>query len=271
MAEKNKTKALAVAPTPAILEALRNEFPAEQGFTQNLFPRLGMFSQDVIEGKGKTQKVVTEAGTFFTDKQSENEIEKDGKKVKEWEKEELGDSIEGIILFQRKQLRHYDESTETYTTSPVYDDESEIVPLFCNKAEVARGTPAELKARTEFQFEKEGKKRSSLEDNRILYVEYEGEIYQMSLRGSSMYSFMKYARENIVPSVVTKFSSEAMEKGKISWNKMTFEVARQLSQEECEEVFAKVQDIKAGVAEQKAFYAGKNGEQAKADKALNDF
>lgn len=273
---KKTSTAVAVMPNPAILEALRAETPAEHGFTRNLFPRLGMFSQDVIEGKGKTQKVVTEAGMYFTDKPTGKEVKNDeGKLVKEFEKNELGDSIEGIILFNRKQLRHYDEATETYTSSPIFDEMDQVIPLFRNKQEIARGTPEQLKARPEYQYEKEGKTKSSLEENRILYVLYEEEIHEMNIRGSSMFAFLKYSRETLVPSVMTKFTSESMEKGKISWNKMKFEVIEQLNQSQCEDVLEKVKEIKEGIAEQKGFYASKNAEAVKAEdtaqKSLDKF
>ncbi len=273
-----KSTAVVAAPSQAILEALRQETPAEQGFTRTLFPRLGMYSQDVVEGKGKNQTVVAEAGIFFTDKPTGEEVKNDdGKMVKEFEKNEIGDSIEGIIIFNRKQLRHYDEKTETYTSSPVYDNDDEVVPLFRNKAEIARGTPAELKARPEYQFEKDGKTKSSLEDNRILYILYrepksdEAQIFEMNIRGSSMYSFMNYARKTLVPSVLTKFTSEAMEKGKIQWNKMIFEVSEQLDADNCTMVLEKVKEIKEAIMQEKQFFAAKNADNAKADQALKDF
>jgi hypothetical protein len=279
--DNKKTTAVALKPSQAILEALRNEFPAEQGFTRTYLPRLGMFSQDVMEGKGKAMKVVTEAGTFFTDRQSEEETENaEGKKVKEFVKEEIGDSIEGIIIFQRRQLRHYNESTEEYTSSPIFDFDTDIIPLFLGKKEVARGTAAELKARSEFQVTKEGKTKSTLEENKILYVIYKDEIFQMNLRGSSMYSYKGYAKElhanEQSPSMVlTKFTSEACEKGDIEWNKMIFTVKRDLDGKECKEVYEKVQEIKAGITEEREFFANQNeaksAEKAKAKKELDEF
>src|SRR3990167_9990097 len=163
------TKEITTVISEQTLTELKAQFPTDTGFVRAILPRIGMRSQDVTEGKGKETKVVAEAGTFFIDEQTDEE--KDGKKI--WAKEELGNSIEGTIIYQRKQLRYYDESTEEYTSSPIYDEDTEIVPLFCNKKEVDRGTPAELKAREKYQVVKDGKTKSKLEDNKILYMLYD--------------------------------------------------------------------------------------------------
>lgn len=228
--------------------ALRESYPIEAGTNRIILPRLGMVSQDKVEGKGKAMKVITEAGTFYVEKQTDEENE-EGKKV--WSHAEIGDSIEGIILFQRKQLRMYDEKTELFTSSPIYDNDEEVLPLFCNKAEVGRGTPAELKA--EYQYtDQDGKSKSRLEDNRVLYVEHKGEIYQMTLRGSSMYSFMTYARKVVPPTVITVFSSEFKEKGTIAWNQMTFSAKRKLTQTEAEATMDKIGEIRNAVKLERA-------------------
>ena len=252
-----KSKELVVAASSSALEALRQEYPAEASFTRILLPRLGMVSQDVTEGKGKAMKVVTEAGTFFTEHQGEEEDE-NGKKV--WNCEELGNTIEGVILFKRHQLKFYDESTDKFTSSPVYDSETDVIPLFCDKKEVAKGTPAELKALYQFTGE-DGKIKSKLEENRILYVLHKDEVYQLNLRGSSMYAFMTYARKTTPNTVITVFGSEAKEKGSINWNQMTFDPKRQITNTEAEIIMEKIQEIKAGIAQEKGFYANKNATQ----------
>src|ERR1035437_9924377 len=89
----------------ASIEALRQAYPVEQGFNRIQLPRLGYVSQDRFEGKGKEAKVVTEAGTFVLETET-SEVDKDNKKI--WSKEEIGNKIEGVILFQRKQLSLYD-------------------------------------------------------------------------------------------------------------------------------------------------------------------
>lgn len=263
MSTKQKTTAIQTVASEEQLAILRNEFPQEEGFKRTLLPRLGMFSQDVTEGKGMSMKVVSEAGTFFIEKETE-EVNEDGKKI--WEKEELGTDINVNIIFQRKQLKYYDEKTETYTSSSVYDNDDEVIPLFCNKAEIDKGTPVELKAREIYQYEKDGKTRSKLEDNRILYVLYEGELYQLNLRGSSMYSWMTFLRKNTSPSaLLLKLSSEAKSKGSIDWNQMTFEVVRDINGEEAGVIIEKVREIKDAINTEKQFFASQNNTQVKSN------
>jgi hypothetical protein len=243
---------------------LAGSFPAEKGYTRTQLPRLGMFSQDATEGKGKAMKVVTEAGTFYTEKETTDE---DGNRV--WKKEEIGTSIKGIIIYQRKQLKHYDEATGIFTSSSVFDDENEVVPLWANKAEIDRGTPEELKARPQYKFEKDGKVKSKLEDNRILYILYEGDLYQMNLRGSSMYSWLTYSRKVIPPTVLTTFGSESKEKGTIAWNQMTFEKDRDLTTEEGDNVVGHVAQIRDAINQEKAFFATKTVEEDEDLKAFD--
>lgn len=251
MAEKKTaTKALANVANEETLALLSESFPVDPGVNRILLPRLGMVSQDQVEGKGKSMKVVTEAGTFFVEKQTD-EVDEEGKK--KWDREEIGTSVKGLILFQRKQLRMYDEKTEQFTSSPIYDSEDEIVPLFCDKAEVGRGTPKELKEKYQYT-DKEGKTKSKLEDNRILYVEIDDTIYQLNLRGSSMYSFLSYTRKVSPPTVITEFSSEAKEKGSIEWNQMTFTPVRKLTQKEAEVAVNKMKEIKTAIVLEKAQY-----------------
>lgn len=265
---KKSSTALMKAPDESVLALLRAEFPTEPSFQRALLPRLFVLNKDEreetkVNGK-KEIKVITEAGTFIREKQETNPengelvLNEDTGKP-EWTKEELGDSIEGIIVFQRKQLRYYDEGTEQYTSSPVYDNEDEVLPLFCDKAEVDRGTPAELKAKYP-GVTRAGKPKSNLEDNRILYVLVDGELHQMNLRGTSMFAYMDFARKArpAVPAVLTSFGSEHMEKGDIEWQKMTFTVSRPLSADEVNEVVEKVREIKDGIEQEKAFFADRN-------------
>lgn len=260
------TKEIAILDEHALAE-LKASFPVEAGFTRVFLPRLGMNSQDKFEGKGKSAKLVKEAGQFFKEVQTD-EVDEEGKKV--WNKEDLGTEIEGIILYQRKQLRMFDEATEKYTSSPIYDSEDDVVPLFCDKKEVAKGTPAELKAMYKF-LDKDGKEKSKLEDNRILYVLMNGDVYQMNLRGSSMYSWLTYARKVSPPTVVTAFGSEAKEKGSINWNQMTFTPKRGISPEELNVVMEKVSEIKQGIEAEKNYYSKNSKDEIDAEQALKDY
>lgn len=248
------SKEVATTASAEALAQLQQEFPQDASYTRVMMPRLTYKSQDVMEGKGKSKKVVTEAGTFFTERETEELNPETGKKI--WEKTELGSTVDVHIVFQRKQLRHYDEATEEYTNSPIFDTEEDIVPLFANKKEVAKGLPKDLKMLPQFTYEKDGKMRSSLEENRILYVLIDGEMHQLNLRGSSMYAFLDYTRKNQVNTLITTLDSEAKEKGSIEWNQMTFKPARVISADEATDAIEKTTELKQAIQDEKDFYAG---------------
>lgn len=254
-------KELANVASAEVIAALEDSFPVETGFLKTQYPRLKFVSQDVTEetGKGKDKKikVITAAGTFLAERQTDEEVEnKDGQMVKAWESTDLGEEVEGIILFKRNQLRMFDESTEEYTSSPVFDTPEEIIPLFCNKKEIAKGTPAELKAKYAYTDEKTGKQKSKLEDNVILYVLIDGEVLQLNLRGSSMYSFLTYRRKVVPNTVLTRMSSTAEENGSIRWNKMSFEKIRPITAKEGEEIMQRLQEIKNEINAEKSQFRG---------------
>lgn len=257
-----------VPASESSLDELRQMYPTEVGYNRTLLPRFGLVSQDVTEKvkdpkTKKTEiKVITEAGTLFLERQTE-EVDTEGKK--EWNREELGTEVEGVILYQRKQLKYYDKDSEKYTSSPVYDTDDEVVPLFLDKKEVKRGTPADLKKFYPGTNSK-GKAISLLEENRILYVMMNDEVFQLNLRGTSMYSFLTYARKILPPSVLTKFSSEPQENGSTQWNMMTFMPVRPLGEDEITTVKEKVMEIKGGIESEKAYYAAqKSAEKAEGE------
>ena len=253
------SKEIQAAPSVESLEALRSMFPTEPGFTRRSFSRLALVSQDKTEGKGKAMKVIAEAGTFFIERES-GEVDPDtGKKV--WTKEEIGTVIEGIIVFNRKQLSFYNSGDETYTSSPVYDTDDEIIPIFKSGAEVARGTPKDLQALYPAVTRK-GKPSSDLKDNAIVYVLYKGEMYQMNLHGTSMYSYKTYKQSNKqgINTVLTRFSSEPQESGSTEWNMMTFTPVRSLTQPEVNDVIARALEFTAAIREEKDFFASRNSE-----------
>ena len=256
-----KTKEVSTTLSADKKALLDQSFPVEQGFTKVALPRLGFYSQDVTEGKGKAMKVVTEAGTFYKELVT-GETDDKGKKV--YEKTELGPTIEGIIIYQRRQLKYYDESSQTFTSSPIFDEDDEIIPLFQNGAEICRGTAKELKARPEFQTSKDGKVFSKLEENQVLYMLYNEELYQMTIRGSSMFSYKDYRKEIGNPSsVLTNIDSEYMEKGSISWNKMIFSKTRDITDDEFEVVVKSQNDLRTAIKMEKNYYASVDSSQPK--------
>lgn len=252
MAAKKTSTALVSAPSEDALAALRNQFPVEQGFQSIQLPRIAFKSQDVTEGKGKDLKVTIEAGTFLTEMQGDDIDPETGKKA--WVKEEIGSTFEGTIVYKRKQLRLYDEVAQKYASTPIYDEDTEVIPLFQDKVEIARGTAKDLQAKY-MGVDRNGKPKSKLEENVILYILKDDELYQMNLRGSSMYNFKTFARKTLVPAVLTRFSSEEKENGSVSWNAMTFTPVRQLYAEEVQTVLAQQQELAQGVAMQKASFA----------------
>lgn len=252
-----KTTEVAAPLNDEALALLRSMYPQEEGYTRLMLPRLSFTSQDVMEGKGKNKKVVIAAGTFFTEHQTE-ETDENGKKV--WEKTEIGDTLDAIIIYKRKQLRMYDEATEEYSSTPIFDTNEDIVPLFCKKKEVARGTVAQLKA---MYAKKETNQKtgeeyvtSALKDNAILYVLIDGELYQLNTHGTSMRSFIDYSKSVLVASVMTTFNSEENKNGSTEWNKMIFKAKRQITAEELEMVVSNIKAIKDAVDGEKAYFAG---------------
>ena len=273
----SKSKAVAKVASQEELAEVAQQFPGESSTFQSiLLPRLELVSQDQTEevrnpktGK-KEIKINTEAGTFQTAKQGEETDEATGKKL--WVREEIGTKAEGIILFQRKQLKFYDG--EKYTSSPVYDDDREVLPLFRDGEKVDEGTPAELKAREIYQGKSaKGKDVSKLEDNRVVYVLYNDEVYQLNLRGTSMYAYMKYCRTVTPNTVVTGFDSIAKEQGTTKWNQMTFDIVRKLTSDEVLTVKEKLAEIQQGIVMQKSHFAAQAAGKSQADKdfeALGD-
>lgn len=245
-----KTTAVAKVADEKALEKVGSVYAQEQGGRSISFPRIGLYSQDVTEGKGKQMKVVTEAGTFYIERETDEVDASTGKKI--WEKEEIGTELEVIIYYKRYQLQNYDGTN--FTNSPIYDLPDEVIPLFSQKKEVKRGTPKELKADYMYTDPKTKKQKCALEENRVLYVirKEDNELYQINLRGSSMYELLKYERNVIAPTVVTKLSSEYQKKGDNEWNKMTFSIVRKLNADEAEFVEEKQGELIKMIADQKA-------------------
>jgi hypothetical protein len=257
----------AVAASEEALASLGGAYPQEQNTRGIILPRIGLVSQDITEtigtGRNKEVKIIQPAGEFYIERESD-ELDENGKK--KWEREYIGDEFEGIIFYKRYQLSHYDG--DRYTSSPVYDTQNEIIPLFLDRKQIKKGTPAELKE--EYMYTDTDKKRKcSLQENRILYVLYNGETYQMNLRGSSMFALLAYERNVVAPTVITKFSSETREKGDVVWNQMKFTIVRKVNAHEAEEVLELQQSTTEAIAASKAAYQSKYAdEEAKANQSF---
>lgn len=239
---------------PELLAQLDASYSKEKNTYSISLKRLGMFSQDITEKVGKKIDIINEAGEFYIEQASE-ELDANGKPI--WQKEVIGTTIEAIVIYKRYQLSHYDEKTETYYSTPVYDHDDEVIPLFnsSTKQEVARGTPQELKALKEFTEVKDGKTISKLKDNRVFYVLYNDELCQLNLRGSSMYAYKDYEKRVGNPTrYLTAFNSTPRENGSIKWNQMTFEAVRPINQEELKRSVTEINKIKEAIAISKASF-----------------
>ena len=238
-----KSTAITTTASEESLAIIEQEYPREQSsFSKILLPRIIFFAKDKMEGKGKNMRVVSEAGTFFSEAPNE-----DG----EWEKTELGKSIDVNMIYHRRQLRYWDQANESYINSPIYDTNDDIIPLFQEKKEIDRGTQLQLQ---EKYPPKEGRKMSALEDERVLYVLYAGKTYQMSIKGSSKWAFLAYSRATNPATVLTTIASEEKKNGQNQWNTMTFTAKRAITEEEAKEIIAKVGKIKTSIADEKLYY-----------------
>lgn len=261
-----KGKEVAQVLTDEQAAALLDLFPVEQSFVRVQLPRFGMYSQDQTEGKGKAMVVTAEAGMFYTEVRSDQIDPATGKNI--YVKTEIDKEVSGIIIFKRKQLSMYVEG-DGYTSSPIYDSNDEIVPLFKNKQEIARDTPENLKALFP-GVTKKGKPKSNLGEDSILYVLLDGDdtntIYQLNLHGSSNYSYLAYARTVAVNTVLTTFNSTEEVNGTNEWNQMSFKAARKITPQEASIVLEKVGEIKAGIAAEKAYFSRGAAVSTEADK-----
>lgn len=230
-----------------------------------------MLSKDITEesGTGKNKKitVLEAAGTFYTEEDKGEVDPETGKKV--WTKTYLGDSVDVILPFYRKQLRLFDKSLNKFISSPIYDSADQVIPLYLDKRVIAKGTPQELKDLYPKVTEK-GKKSSKLNEETILYVIYEGVVYQANLSISSGFNFRDY-RKNLNPSsVITTLGSVEETNGSNTYRKMTFTSKRLINaDDEFSAVSETQRTIKESVESDKQYFltltAGKN-----LDKELDD-
>lgn len=204
------------------LAILNDSYPVSDSSTRVTLPRFGMLSKDITEetgtGKNKQIKVIEAAGTFFTEADL-GEVDDAGKK--KWTKTYLGEEVEVIIAFRRKQLRLFDKSLNKFISSPIYDSADQVIPLFLDKRVIARGTPEQLRALYPKVTEK-GKKSSKLNEETILYVIYKGEMYQWNLSISSGWSFRDYEKRVKPSTVITLLSSIEETNGSNTYRKAMF-------------------------------------------------
>jgi len=260
---KKSTEVAKTASEEQLAELAVGGVEQEASYTRISLPRFGMVAQDKTEsvgtGKNKTIKVIEAAGTFFYERETEEEVErKDGTMGKEWSHEQIdeNDVPEIIIVAARKQLRYWDPAEEKYTSSPVFDTDTEEVVLFKDRKEVDRGTMKELQNRYPKAKNAKGKSYPLLKEEAILYVLIGGEMFQMNVRGSSLWALSAYKRKVAVSTVVTKVGYVQEENGSNVYTKMTFDAVRKLTQEEAELAIEKIREIKQAISDQKEYFSG---------------
>lgn len=264
---KNKKEIQILSPEQ--LAELNAAYPvAEESMRVNL-PRFGMLAKDITqeEGKGKTKtiKIIESAGTFYTE-QDKGEVNDQGKKV--WTKTYLGEEVEVIIAFHRRQLRLYDKGLNKFISSPIYDNKDQIIPLYLDKRQIAKGTQEELRARYPKLTEK-GKKSSKLNEETILYILYEGELYQCNLSQSSKWSFKDYSKGVNPSTVITTLNSVEETNGSNTYRKITFKNTRIINSEEFELV-KKAQEMLKTQVESDAQYFLENANVKSIEEKQNE-
>lgn len=259
MAAKKKAVKATEASAEA-LDQLASMAPQADSYNRTQFPKLVFKSQTVLDDD---ENVIIKAGTFFVERPTEEEDE-DGKVV--WDQEEIGKSFEAHIIYNRKRLQYWDTDASEFYTTPMYDSSDETLPLFKAGEFVTDGTPSELKGQYSEQKEVDDRKNpgekkmitvSKLRDAKVLYVIYKGEILELTIQGTSMYSFMDYAKKVAFPATITAFNSTKEENGSNKWNKISFKASRNPSGEEATSAIEIGKELLQGIEDEKAFYASK--------------
>lgn len=257
----SKTKEI----TEEQLAVLNESYPVSEPSRVQL-PRFGMLSKDITEtlGTGKTKKikVINAAGEFFTES-DEGEVDEDGKKV--WTKKFIeGDTVDVQIVYHRRQLRMYDSSLEKFYSTPIFDNGDQVIPLYLDKQVVKKGTQKELQAMWPALTQK-GKPSSKLKEDTILFIVYEGVLYQCGLSQSSKWEFKTYAKSVNPSTVITTLGSVEETFGENTYRKMTFTNKRLIDQDEFELVNENQTVLKDQVESDKKFYLASGNSDAELD------
>ncbi len=262
-----------LALTEEQLAILNESYPVSDEGQRLQLPRLGLLSKDVIEekGSGKTKKitVLNAAGEFYTEKDL-GETNEEGKKI--WTKEFIdGETIDVVIVYHRYQLRKFDSSLNKFISTSIYDNAEQVIPLYLDKQVIKRGTEKELQALYPALSQK-GKPTSDLQKSVILYVIYNGELHQLNLSRSSMFSFQDYRKTIHNPStVITTLSSTEATFGTNTYRKMMFNVKRPITSEEFDLVRENQSSVQSQVESDSRFLLASGQAVVEEDKMLKEF
>lgn len=249
---------------PQELAILNEAFPIVESTDRVRYPRMNMLSKDEVEttgtGKNKKIKVIEAAGTFYIDVKGDND---------EFEKNFLeGDTQDFIIVYHRKQVKYFDKGLNKFISSPIFDTDEQIVPLYLDKRVIARGTKAELQARYPALTQK-GKKTSDLKEYKVLYVLYAGKMYELNMSVTSGWAFSKYAssfKDGASPAtVVTTIGSVEETNGSNTYRKMTFVKGRAIDADELELIKENQQAVKESAESSAQYYLTESTKPAPKD------
>ncbi len=251
------------------LATLNEAFPVVEANNRLSLPRFGMLSKDIVEesgtGKNKKIKVIEASGTFFTEIGNGDDMEKTFLE---------GEEKDVIIVFHRKQLKYFDKGLEKFISSPIFDNDDQVIPLYLDKRVVAKGTKQELQDRYPALTQK-GKKTSDLKEYKVLYVLVDGVFYQMNTAISSGWAFNKYAsefKEGTSPAtVVTTLTSHEETFGSNTFRKIDFTNKRPITADELALVKESQALIKDVAQATQAYYLGQANLAIEGDQAEKDF
>ena len=254
------------------LAILNESYPISPDESSGLkLPRLGMLSKDITEesgtGKSKKIEVVQAAGTFYTES-DQGEVNEETGKAK-WTKEYLdAATLDVIIVYHRRQLRRFDAGLKKFYSTPIFDDATQIVPLYLDGQIVKRGNQAELQALYP-KLTQKGKPSSDLKEEAILYVIYKNELYQMNISQSSKWMFKTYKKSLNPSTVVTTIGSVEDTFGDNTFYKMTFASKGIIDVKMFETVVTQQNVVKDQVENDQKFYLASGGQEAAADKEFD--
>lgn len=259
-AKQVESKEVITEASAEALAALAAMFPQDEVINRRQFPKLTFKSQTVLDEDEET--ILVKAGTFFIERPTEEE-DTDGKKV--WEKVDLGKELDGHIILHRKKLQYWDADNEEFISSPIFDDNSELVSLFKAGDYITSGTVAELKAAfpemKKYTDKKTGEEKeymgSKLKDATVLYVLVNGELLELTIQGTSRKSWLGYLKTTAVPTVITHFTSSPQKVGSTKWNQMEFKANGTPSADQAALGIATLTELLDGIRMEKEYYAKK--------------
>ena len=216
------------------------------------FPRVGFtpFSKDLAKSAKQEGKDEFEhAGRFQTTKK--NEAGEYEVKFTEPLRE-----IEISVILERKKLSYFNDATGSFVSSAEFDFNDEVIPLFEARKRIAQGSVEELQARYLYT-DKDGKEKSNLKIEKVLYVKYNGEVYTLTFKGTNMFAYSKYKhslpKHLSVSTVKTKITNHIEENGAQKWVLCDFENVGML---DFKEVLDDVRALRSALITEKALYGG---------------